>query len=56
MMTGMMDNFREGLGIRPSEFKKFPDYLKLEKLAADLTYEMQQSSIIGVLREVSAQM
>nr|YP_009478058.1 hypothetical protein AnanMp22 [Anthoceros angustus]AVP12834.1 hypothetical protein AnanMp22 [Anthoceros angustus] len=53
MTTGIMEGFREGLGIRPSEFKKYPDYLKMEKLANDVTYQMQQSSVISVFREVS---
>jgi hypothetical protein len=55
MTKGIMESFRKDIGFLEKDFKKTDDYYKLMKIAEDVVQEMQNSSVIADIRNISKQ-
>jgi hypothetical protein len=53
MMEGILQFFRNDLGVTPKEFRDTPYYEECYKIAQDVTKEMMDSSIILDFRDIS---
>jgi P4 family phage/plasmid primase-like protien len=56
MIEGIMENFRKDLGVQKPEFKNLSFYEEMHNLAKELTREMQSSSVILDIRDLSSKL
>ena len=54
MQQGILDSFRKDVGLSKKEFLRSEFFEQADKIAKDVTYEMQNSEIISDFRDISA--